>query len=64
MLLIMIEIEKNKGPDACLIETNTNTTTIATTTTIVKTSKMSSSSTHGIRHKAHTGLSGIFDKFF
>lgn len=63
----MIEIEKNKGPDACLIETNTNTTTTTittTTTTIVKTSKMSSSSTHGIRHKAHTGLSGIFDKFF
>ncbi|CEP18522.1 hypothetical protein [Parasitella parasitica] len=64
------EAEKIKGPDNCLVmETNmatptSSTTTTTSTTTIVKASKFTSSSTHGIRHKAHAGLSGIFEKFF
>ncbi|CAO3626743.1 unnamed protein product [Mucor fragilis] len=50
-----ISEDNNEKQDNCLTESNTS---------IVKTSKITSSSTHGIRHKAHAGLSGIFDKFF
>ncbi|GAN02316.1 DNA helicase [Mucor ambiguus] len=50
-----ISEDSNEKQDNCLTDS---------TTSIVKTSKIASSSTHGIRHKAHAGLSGIFDKFF
>ncbi|KAL7333571.1 hypothetical protein PS15p_202459 [Mucor circinelloides] len=50
-----ISEDNNEKQDNCLIESNTS---------MVKTSKITSSSAHGIRHKAHAGLSGIFDKFF
>ncbi|EPB81338.1 hypothetical protein HMPREF1544_11955 [Mucor circinelloides 1006PhL] len=50
-----ISEDNNEKQDNCLIESNTS---------MVKTSKITPSSTHGIRHKAHAGLSGIFDKFF
>ncbi|KAF1799089.1 hypothetical protein FB192DRAFT_1394810 [Mucor lusitanicus] len=50
-----ISEDNNEKQDNGLTESNTS---------IVKASKITSSSTHGIRHKAHAGLSGIFDKFF
>ncbi|KAL9542419.1 hypothetical protein MBANPS3_008626 [Mucor bainieri] len=58
-----ISEDSNEKQDHCLTEKATTTTT-TTATSITKTSKITSSSTHGIRHKAHAGLSGIFDKFF